>query len=326
MQADHTPLIASFFNKSFIEPNERIINQSTLIAKLEDMLYQLQDSDGEAKFPRNAAAYLDEWAQNDKGWLRKFYPLDSDEPHFDLTPAAEKALVWLEGLTERQFIGTESRLLIIFELLHQMVSGVETDAEIRIAELETRKAAIEREIASIRAGEMNIMDDTALKDRFLQVSTTARELLSDFRAVEHNFRELDRLVREQIAAFDGNKGEMLQQIFGERDAITDSDQGKSFRAFWDFLMSSSSQEELTSLLEHVFNIDALADYTVDHRLKRIHFDWLEHGLAELVTYLSIAANEKKILFDESCYEPIRWKDSQGIEREALLPRIIFNRV
>ncbi len=32
---------------------------------------------------------------------------------------------------------------------------------------------------------------------------------------------------------------------GERDAIADSDQGRSFRAFWDFLLSSRRQEELS---------------------------------------------------------------------------------
>jgi hypothetical protein len=36
---------------------------------------------------------------------------------------------------------------------------------------------------------------------------------------------------------------------GERDAIGRSDQGKSFQAFWEFLMSSRRQEELTELLD-----------------------------------------------------------------------------
>ena len=35
----------------------------------------------------------------------------------------------------------------------------------------------------------------------------------------------------------------LQKILGERDVIADSDQGRSFRAFWDFLMSQARQEE-----------------------------------------------------------------------------------
>src|SRR5207302_75166 len=134
-----------------------------------------------------------------------------------------------------------------------------------------------REIAAIKAGDFKLMDDSALKDRFIQVSTTARELLSDFRAVEHNFRELDREVREQIASWDGHKGKLLSQIFGERDAISDSDQGRSFRAFWDFLMSPASQEELSELLNLVFEMESLKEYTEDKRLKRIHFDWLEAG-------------------------------------------------
>jgi Protein of unknown function (DUF3375) len=41
---------------------------------------------------------------------------------------------------------------------------------------------------------------------------------------------------------------------GERDLIADSDQGRSFRAFWDFLMSHARQEELTQLLDRVLHL------------------------------------------------------------------------
>jgi hypothetical protein len=59
---------------------------------------------------------------NDKGWLRKFYPPGSDDAHFDLTPAVRESpgLAW-RALTQRAFVGTESRLLTVFELLRQMV-------------------------------------------------------------------------------------------------------------------------------------------------------------------------------------------------------------
>jgi hypothetical protein len=67
------------------------------------------------------------------------------------------------------------------------------------------------------------MNDAAVKDRFLQLASTARALLSDFREVEQNFRELDRGVRERIALCQGSKGELLEDILGERDAIGDSD-------------------------------------------------------------------------------------------------------
>ena len=51
--------------------------------------------------------------------------------------------------------------------------------------------------------------------------------------------------------WDGSKGALLEEIFGDRDAISDSDQGRSFRAFWDFLMSAARQEELSTLLDRL---------------------------------------------------------------------------
>ena len=80
------------------------------------------------------------------------------------------------------------------------------------------------------------------------LTQTLDGLLADFREVEQNFRTLDRAVRERIALWEGGKGTLLEEIFGERDVIADSDQGRSFRAFWDFLMSPARQEELTELL------------------------------------------------------------------------------
>ena len=186
-----------------------------------------------------------------KAWLRKFYPPGTDEPHFDLTPATERALAWLGTLGERSFVGTESRLLTLFDLLRQMNEGSETDPEARVRELQRKRDAIDAEIERVRTGDVPMMGDTALKERFVQFTGLARELLADFREVEQNFRGLDRRVRERIALWDGAKGALLQDILGERDLINESDQGRSFRAFWDFLMSSRRQEELSERLDQV---------------------------------------------------------------------------
>jgi len=69
-------------------------------------------------------------------------PAGSDEPHYDPTPAVEKALAWVGGLRSRSFIGTESRLNTIFELLRQMVYWAATDPAQRLADLERRRATI----------------------------------------------------------------------------------------------------------------------------------------------------------------------------------------
>ena len=321
LDSPHAPLVASFLQQAFVAPNVRVMAQADLVEKLEDVLFGLRQSLGEGVFPRTAAQYLDDWAANDKGWLRKFYPPGSDEPHFDLTPATEKALAWLESLTQRAFVGTESRLMTVFELLRQMVEGSETDPEARIRELEKRRTEIDAEIERVRAGDMPVLDATAVKDRFQQVAATARELLSDFREVEQNFRNLDRSVRERIALWDGGKGALLESIFGERDAIADSDQGRSFRAFWDFLMSPARQEELSSLLESAFGLPAVQALAPDGRLKRVHYDWLEAGEHTQRTVALLSMQLRRFLDDQAWLENRRIMEVlHGIESHVLALR------
>ena len=319
--ADHAPLVVSFLHRVFVLPNVRMMAQPELVAKLEDELFHLRESLGDEAFKKSAAAYLEDWTQDTRGWLRKYYPPGSDEAHFDLTPATEKAIAWLESLTQRAFVGTESRLMTVFDLLRQMVEGSETDPEMRIRELEKRKAEIDAEIARIRDGELAVLDETALKDRFQQVAATARELLSDFREVEQNFRMLDRSTRERIALWDGAKGELLESIFGERDAIADSDQGKSFRAFWDFLMSLERQEELSGLLDAVFDLQVVRNLKPDTRLKRVHYDWLEAGEHTQRTVALLSQQLRRFLDDQAWLENRRiMQVLHEIETHALAVR------
>jgi len=319
--ADHAPLIASFLQRTFVGPNVRVMAQSALVEALEDTLFGLREQLGEQAFPKGASEYLNDWAAPERGWLRKFYPPGSDEVHFDLTPATERALSWLGSLTERAFVGTESRLLTLFDLLQQMRLGSQTDPQVRVAELHKRRVAIDDEIARVLAGDLPLLDDTALRERFMHFSTLARELLTDFREVEHNFRTLDRSVRERIALWQGAKGALLQAILGERDAIAESDQGKSFRAFWDFLMSQQRQEELTQLLEDVMALAPVAALHPDARLKRVHYDWLDAGEHAQATVALLSQQLRRFLDDQAWLENRRIMDVvRSIEARALALR------
>ncbi|HEX7499025.1 MAG TPA: DUF3375 domain-containing protein, partial [Polyangia bacterium] len=319
--ADSAPLVASFLHRSFVEPNVRTIARQELVAKLDDYLFHLRERLGEDAFPRAAGEYLDEWAADERGWLRKYYPPESDEPHFDLTPATEKALAWLAGLRQRQFVGTESRLITVFELLRQIVQGTEVDPKARIAELERRQAEIAAELARVREGHVDLMDAAQVRDRFAQMADTAYALLADFRELEQSFRNLDRVVREKIATWDGSKGALLDEIFGERDAISDSDQGRSFRAFWDFLMSPARQEELSSLLESVFALAAVQKLEPSTRLLRVHYDWLEAGEVAQRTVARLSDQLRRYLDDKVWLEnKLIMQVIRGIEQHALAVR------
>lgn len=321
LRAHHAPLVASFLHRVFIAPNKRTLSQAYLVEKLEDELFALRRQFGENAFAGSAQSYLNDWAENDKGWLRKFYPQGDDEPHYDLTPATEKALAWLQSLSERSFVGTESRLLTLFDLLRQMSIGTEADPKIRIAELNRQRDEIDEQIERIHAGEISLLDDTALKDRFQQFLQLARELLTDFREVEQNFRTLDRQVRERITLWKGSKGALLEQIMEQRDAIADSDQGRSFRAFWDFLMSQSRQEELTVLLDEVLGLPPVVEMEPEPRLRRVHYDWLEAGEQTQRTVAQLSGQLRKFLDDKAWLENRRIMELlHQIESKALTLR------
>lgn len=318
LTSPHAALIASFLHRVFIAPNERVIAQADLAEALEDELFALRETHGGDAFPKSALEYLNDWTGSDKGWLRKFYRQGSDEPYFDLTPATEKAVGWLDSLTARAFVGTESRLLTLFELLRQIDAGSETDPAVRIAELERRREQIDAEIARVRVGDMPLLDDTALKERFQQFIELSRALLSDFREVEQNFRTLDRWVRERITLWEGSKGELLEAIMGERDAITDSDQGRSFLGFWDFLMSSARQAEFSELLERILGLPAVTELAPDVRTRRVHYDWLEAGEHTQRTVAQLSQQLRRFLDDKAWLENRRIMDLlRGVESKAL---------
>ncbi len=317
MTSDNGPLLIAFFDSVFREGGSRQIGEYELVMKLDDFLYHLVDGNEENPFPRSPSEYLDDWTSGEKGWLRKFYPAGSDIAHYELTPGSERVLQWMDTLAARQFIGTESRLKTCFSLLQQIVQGVETDSEVRILELQERKRQIEHEIERISGGDIPMMDQRQIRERFMQFKQIARDLRSDFTAVEGNFRELDREIREEIALWDGSKGDLLEQFFGDHDKITKSDEGQSFRAFWDFIMSPDSQEELSRQLDKVFALKELDDLLVDNTLRRIHFDWIEAGEKTQRTVARLSGQLRRFLDDRVVLENRRIIEIlESIEKKA----------
>lgn len=164
----HAPLVASFLHRVFVVPNVRVMSEADLAEVLEDELFALREHLGADAYPKVAQEYLNDWTASDKGWLRKFYKPGTDEAQFDLTPATEKAIAWLASLTERPFVGTESRLLTLFALLEQISAGTEADPIKRVDDLREKRNELDAEIARVLAGDEPLLDDTAVKDRFQQ--------------------------------------------------------------------------------------------------------------------------------------------------------------
>ena len=252
--ADNAPLILGFLDRVFLIPNVRQLPGPELVDALDDHLWALRAADAEV-YPKDAEAYLGDWVE--KKWLRRWYPANTDVPHYAPTSAVETAVAFARSLSRREFLGTASRLLTVRDLLRQITAGAATDPDVRLAALERQRAEVDEQIDALRSGTACGLDETAIRERYAQAVATARELLGDLREVEENFRDLDRGVRRQATTWSGPRGEFLKMVFGTTAEIGASDQGRSWSAFWEHMTSQRQCEELDELLAAVNDVPAL---------------------------------------------------------------------
>lgn len=98
--------------------------------------------------------------------------------------------------------------------------------------------------------DVEVYEDYQIEPRYNTLNKLAKELLSDFKEVDDNFKEIIKQIYQRQTDNEGKKN-ILSYIFDAYAELKDSQQGKSFYAFWEFLLSSELQnewDELTDLL------------------------------------------------------------------------------
>lgn len=278
LRAKNAAFIVSFFQKVFADANITTIANAELRSKLEgymeELSYEEKDEELEAgtlfdEFSIRAAQYIDKWSN--AGFLRK-YPSDDGEDLHELTPDSIKVLKWLDDLQQREFVGTNSRFKDIFFKLQKMIEQSNEDTELRIQELEKKKWAIEDEINLLKSGmKPAVFDDIEIKEQFYDLNKMARELLADFSEVEQNFEQIRKDIQRKYTEKDVAKGSLLVFALDALDEIELKQQGKSFKAFWEFLMDEKKQQEFTHLTEKLYQLlnAHSIDYNNDRFLKHL---------------------------------------------------------
>ena len=249
-------LFKAFRTESVLSlPEQSLIN--ALAEELRNHSEDLEDLEeariefGEDEESR-ARKYLLNWVQRR---LLQDFPDNDAVTQYQLSAHTEKLFQWLQSLEKRQFVGTESRFRFLFQTLREMVEYTEDDAAKRLEELKNRKAEIDKEIKKIEMGyKPEVYTNAQLRERLEWFTRLSHELLSDFREVEDNFKLIHRHIVEQHTRAEINKGAIVGYAFEAYDSLRKSDQGKSFYAFWDFLVSRAGQEEWRELTDQLLQL------------------------------------------------------------------------
>lgn len=242
--------ILPFLHSVFKSQEQHSIPETKLAKQLSDVLMEhsegMEDLEeariewGEDEESR-ARKYLLNWVQ--RRLLQDF--LDPEgQTLYQLSAHTEKIFQWLHSLEKRQFVGTESRFRMLFSSLRDMVEKTEDDRTRRLEELKNRRAEIDREIRALEAGApVEVYSNAQVQERMELFTRLCYDLLGDFREVEDNFKQIHRNIVERHTRAELDKGAIVGYAFEAYDALRTSDQGRSFYAFWEFLVSRAGQEE-----------------------------------------------------------------------------------
>lgn len=262
LRARNLPLIITFLHKEFKENEHIAIPYQNLIQKLGDFLDDIEysDDDDELKsgklildFDEKAKLYIDKWI--DLHYLRNVMDDAYKQPLVLISKHVEKVFQIFELLKEKEFVGTESKFRDIFHKLRDIVENANPDKEQRLAELEKRKQAIEVEIRKIKIdGYVSTYEDYQIKSRYEEVNRLSNELIGDFKEVEDNFKEITRRIYERQQQADLSKGKLIAETFDALYELRSTHQGKSFYAFWQFMLDDVSQSDFQKLTREVYQV------------------------------------------------------------------------
>lgn len=249
-------MIIEFLVNTFSQ--QSVISSENMHVQLADFLEYKQvenDEDSEINFSdtfeEKAKKYILHWTN--KGFLSN-YPDEQGEVFYELSVHSSKVIDWLASLKKEEFVGTESKFNSILNQLKELVEFTNEDTEKRIELLEEKKLEIEQQIQRIKIGEdVKVFEEFEIVPRFNQLNQSAKELLSDFKEVEDNFKEITKGIYQKHSDGSLTKSDILAFTFDALDELKDSQQGKSFYAFWSFILNPDLQNKWESLTKELYH-------------------------------------------------------------------------
>ena len=267
LKSKNRELIMLFLAEQFSE-KQTILSSEIIHSRLADYLeYRQIEQDDEAEinpfdsFELKAKKYIQNWTN--RGFLSNFQT-ENGEIFYEISSHSSKTLDWFNSLEKSEYIGTESKFKTIVTQLKELVEYSNDNKEQRLAILEQRKQELEQEILHLKLGEsLKVYEDFEIVPRINQISTAAKELLSDFKEVEDNFKEITKNIYRKHTEGNLTKSEILDYTFNSLDALKESPQGKSFYAFWNFLLNPTLQHNWDNLTFDLYQILSQKDIELD---------------------------------------------------------------
>lgn len=179
------------------------------------------------------------------------------------TDALEAALNFIDGLDARLMTSTASRLSVVQREIENLEIRLNPDPALRSAHLRNKIAELERELARIEAGDIDVLTAEQSVEGIREIYNLATGLRADFRRVEDSYREADRHLRESIIASHSHRGAILDELLDGHDTLLETPEGQVFHGFFQQLTQgtelAASKQRLRTIIAHPATDQALSD-------------------------------------------------------------------
>lgn len=271
------PLAVSFLHYSFKQKHEVLLSQDLFQERLDAYLEYINSTlDDTDRFRHAASHYIDIWSR--EADLIRIRSRD-DGYVVQLSPHAERLIGWFEEMQQRGMVGTESRLRNIVSLLDEVVTRSTEDVEKRLQHLYQRRDEIDDEIARIEeTRQVDGLTNVQIRERLDHISDMATQLLRDFSLVEERFREMARTIQQAQLDPHARRGDILETALDADEQLEESDEGQSFRAFYQLLTHPDQRDMFDSLINAVFENPRLNQFVAENTvLQRLTSYLLDAG-------------------------------------------------
>jgi hypothetical protein len=277
LRKDWLPLAISFLYEAFKRKHEVTLPYDTFLERFDVYLEHINSAlSREQRFNHDAKYYIERWSSEDD-----LIRIRSREEGYivQLSPHAERLLGWFDDLLQRGMIGTESRLRNILSMMDEVVTRSTDDAQTRLNYLYEQRERIDAEIQRIEeTGEVDGLSDVQIRERLEHISGMASQLLRDFSAVEERFREMARDIQQAQLDPQARRGDILGTALDADEKLEASDEGQSFRAFYELLTHPDERNNFENLIGAIYGTPRLSVFVGDHViLRRLTAHLLEAG-------------------------------------------------
>ena len=308
---DYAAFIISFLYTEFKVYDQLTVEAEAFARTLKDTIESFKEENLlENELLLSSDHYINEWAND--GFVRKFYEETKSEFYIEITPEIESVFKWvseIEKIELGEVVSTRSRFLNIFHLLKELVEDNVATSQDRIRILEAQKKSIEQEIERLKSGgEIKKLDKREIVEQFKLALKEAKELVADFRQIERNFSDITKQTQNKYMNQISTKGAVLEYVLNADEELMNSEQGKSFKAFWQFILSPARQDEFERIINTLYKREDIRAIDESQFLRKLKKQLLDSGRKVNRATDKMADQIRKALSDKSLQENRRIKD------------------